>query len=72
MTRALSLTLALDIGTSSAKVALFDARGRRRLLLREGLTLREAAMKLGCVTAEQFDAWVRPEEMTRTGSTAGS
>jgi hypothetical protein len=43
MTRALSLTLALDIGTSSAKVALFDARGRRRLLLREGLTLRRLA-----------------------------
>jgi fumarate hydratase class II len=31
---------------------------------REGLTLREAALKLGFVTAEQFDAWVRPEDMT--------
>ena len=31
---------------------------------REGLTLREAALKLGYVTAEQFDAWVRPEDMT--------
>ena len=30
----------------------------------EGLTLREAALKLGYVTPEQFDAWVRPEEMT--------
>jgi fumarate hydratase, class II len=31
---------------------------------REGLTLREAALKLGFVTPEQFDAWVRPEDMT--------
>ncbi len=30
----------------------------------EDLTLREAALRLGFVTAEQFDAWVRPEEMT--------
>ena len=28
------------------------------------LTLREAAMKLGFLTEEQFDSWVRPEEMT--------
>lgn len=31
---------------------------------REGLNLREAALKLGYVTPEQFDEWVRPEEMT--------
>ena len=31
---------------------------------REDLTLRDAALKLGYVTAEQFDQWVRPEEMT--------
>jgi fumarate hydratase class II len=30
----------------------------------ENLTLREAGLKLGFLTAEQFDAWVRPEEMT--------
>jgi len=29
----------------------------------EGTTLKEAAVKLGFVTAEQFDQWVRPEEM---------
>jgi len=40
----------------SAKIALKAHR--------EGLTLREAALALGHVTAEQFDAWVRPEEMT--------
>jgi fumarate hydratase class II len=31
----------------------------------EGLTLREAALALGVVTPEQFDAWVNPEAMTR-------
>jgi fumarate hydratase class II len=29
----------------------------------EGKTLKEAAVALGLVTAEQFDEWVRPEEM---------
>jgi fumarate hydratase, class II len=29
----------------------------------EGITLRESALALGAVTAEQFDDWVRPEEM---------
>ncbi len=29
----------------------------------EGTTLREAALALGYVTAEQFDAWVRPGDM---------
>jgi fumarate hydratase class II len=28
-----------------------------------GRSLREAALELGLVTAEQFDAWVKPEEM---------
>jgi fumarate hydratase class II len=31
----------------------------------ENVTLREAALRLGFVTPEQFDAWVRPEAMTR-------
>ena len=31
---------------------------------REDLTLREAALELGLLTAEQFDEWVRPEDMT--------
>jgi fumarate hydratase, class II len=30
---------------------------------REDLSLREAALALGYVTADQFDAWVRPEDM---------
>jgi fumarate hydratase class II len=31
----------------------------------EGLTLREAALGSGYVTAEQFDRWVRPDDMVR-------
>ena len=31
---------------------------------KEHTTLREAAIELGLLTGEQFDAWVRPEEMT--------
>ncbi|MDX1476511.1 MAG: class II fumarate hydratase [Saprospiraceae bacterium] len=30
---------------------------------KEGTTLKQAAIKLGYVTAEQFDEWVRPEDM---------
>jgi fumarate hydratase class II len=30
----------------------------------EDLSLRDAALKLGFLTGDQFDAWVRPEEMT--------
>ncbi|GGC47059.1 class II fumarate hydratase [Chelatococcus reniformis] len=32
---------------------------------RENLSLREAALQLGYVTGEEFDAWVKPEDMTR-------
>jgi fumarate hydratase class II len=31
----------------------------------ENTSLREAALKLGYLTAEEFDQWVRPEKMTR-------
>jgi fumarate hydratase class II len=32
---------------------------------REGTTLREAALALGYVSAQDFDRWVRPQDMTR-------
>jgi fumarate hydratase class II len=31
---------------------------------KEGTTLKQAALALGLLTAEQFDEWVRPEKMT--------
>jgi fumarate hydratase class II len=34
---------------------------------KNGTTLREEAIKLGFVTADQFDQWVRPEKMVRPG-----
>ena len=33
----------------------------------QGLSLREAALASGFVTAEQFDDWVRPEAMVGKG-----
>ena len=30
---------------------------------KEGLSLKEAAVALGHLTAEQFDQWVKPEDM---------
>ena len=30
---------------------------------KEGTSLREAALELGLLTNEQFDQWVRPEDM---------
>jgi fumarate hydratase, class II len=41
---------------------------------REDISLREAALRLGFLTAEQFDAWVRPEDMTHPlrGGKSGS
>ncbi|HEY7335923.1 MAG TPA: class II fumarate hydratase [Bryobacteraceae bacterium] len=32
---------------------------------REDLSLREASLQLGYLTGEEFDGWVRPEDMTR-------
>lgn len=33
---------------------------------KENKTLKQAAVELGLVTVEQFDQWVRPEDMTRS------
>jgi fumarate hydratase class II len=34
------------------------------LAYREDLSHRDAALKLGYLTSEQFNTWVRPEDMT--------
>ena len=31
---------------------------------KEGKTLKQTAIDLGLLTAEQFDEWVKPEDMT--------
>jgi fumarate hydratase, class II len=33
----------------------------------EGTTLKEAALSLGLVKAEDFDKWIKPEEMISPG-----
>jgi fumarate hydratase, class II len=44
----------------------YEAAAKTALLAhREGLSLRDAALKLGVTTPEQFKEWVNPEEMTR-------
>ena len=35
---------------------------------KDGTTLKEAALALGLVTAEQFDKWVDPKKMTEPGT----
>jgi fumarate hydratase class II len=56
--RSLMLVTALSphIGYDRAAQIAKDAYGR-------GISLREAALASGAVSAEQFDAWVRPEQM---------
>jgi fumarate hydratase class II len=58
MRRSLMLVTALNphIGyDNAAKIA--------KAAHKSGQTLRETALELGLVTGEQFDAWVKPEEM---------
>jgi fumarate hydratase class II len=44
----------------------YEASAKTALLAhRENLTLREAALKLGVATEEEFDAWIDPEAMTK-------
>jgi len=56
--RSLMLVTALNPHIGYDKAAEIAKKAHR-----EGLTLREAALASGWVTAEQFDAWVKPEAM---------
>jgi fumarate hydratase class II len=58
----LMLVTALNPHIGYAKAAEIAKKAHK-----EGSTLKEAAVKLGYVTAEQFDAWVKPGDMTRPG-----
>jgi fumarate hydratase class II len=43
----------------------YDNAGKiAKKALHENLTLRESAISLGLVTSEEFDQWVKPEDMT--------
>jgi fumarate hydratase class II len=56
--RSLMLVTALNPHIGYDKAAQIAKRAHQ-----EGSTLREAALASGFVSAEQFDAWVKPEEM---------
>jgi fumarate hydratase class II len=59
------LTNSLMLVTALNPIIGYDkSAGVAKKAHKEGTTLREAALSLGYLTAEQFDAAVRPEEMT--------
>ena len=62
LARSLMLVTALSphVGYDAAARIAKDAHEK-------GLSLRESALALGLVTAEQFDEWVRPERMVGEG-----
>ena len=59
LARSLMLVTALNPHIGYDKSAAIAKKAHR-----EGTTLKEAALALGFVTAAEFDAWVKPEDMT--------
>ncbi|MDB5750619.1 MAG: fumC [Ramlibacter sp.] len=59
VSRSLMLVTALNPHIGYDKAAQIAKKAHQ-----EGTSLREAALALGYVSAEQFDQWVRPEKMT--------
>jgi fumarate hydratase class II len=60
-----NLERSLMLVTALAPHLGYDAAARiAKTAHATGQTLRETALELGLVTAEQYDAWVRPERMT--------
>ncbi|MCC7507562.1 MAG: class II fumarate hydratase [Saprospiraceae bacterium] len=55
-----SLMLVTALNT---KIGYYKAAEIAQTAHREGSTLKETAVKLGYLSAEEFDEWVRPEEM---------
>jgi len=51
----------------SPRIGYDNAARVAHTALEQDITLRDACLKLGYITAEEFDAIVRPGEMTRTG-----
>ncbi len=58
MRESLMLVTALNPHIGYAKAAAIAKNAHKK-----GLTLKESALALGHLTSEQFDEWVRPEEM---------
>jgi len=47
----------------NTKIGYYKAAEIAQKAHKEGTTLKEMAIKLGYVTAEEFDAWVIPKDM---------
>lgn len=45
------------------KIGYDNAAAAAKKAHKEGTTLKQAAMALGLLSSEEFDAWVRPEAM---------
>ena len=56
-----SLMLVTALNT---KIGYYKAAEIAQTAHKNGTTLKEEAVRLGYVTAEDFDKWVRPEDMT--------
>jgi fumarate hydratase class II len=52
-------------GTLNPHIGYEKAAKISRTAYRDDITLREAALKLGHLTAKQFYLWVRPQDMPR-------
>ncbi|WP_372947703.1 class II fumarate hydratase [Mariniphaga sp.] len=59
----ISLMLVTALNT---KIGYYKATEIAQAAHKNGTTLKEEAVRLGYVTPEQYDEWVRPEKMTRT------
>jgi fumarate hydratase class II len=55
-----SLMLVTALNT---KIGYYKAAEIAQTAHKNGTTLKEEAVRLGYVTAEDFDAWVKPEDM---------
>ena len=53
----------LHLGPCGTQVGYDNAAAAAKKAHKEGTTLKESAVQLGIVTPEQFDEWVRPEDM---------
>jgi fumarate hydratase class II len=56
-----SLMLVTALNT---KIGYYKAAEIANKAHEEGVTLKEASLALGYLTTDEFDSWVRPEDMT--------
>jgi len=59
-----SLMLVTSLNT---KIGYYKAAEIANKAHEEGISLKEASLALGYLTADEFDSWVRPEDMTGNG-----